>query len=587
MSVTKKTLSIYWSHAKAYKRLLAGLLVFMPVLQLVDDFVVPYLISRILNKLAHLSGPIDLNAFTKPILAILLIELGINFLWRPYIKFVWTFEELVIRDLYMTCFEHLLQMSYQFYSNRFAGSIVSQVNKFASSFERLSDTVIWSIYKLIISVVFTVLILAKPAPLYVFVLLFFSMLYTIVLFQLKKNERPHNEAWSKAETKRTGQLADSISNILTVKAYANEGTEKNLFNEETSRVLNRSMDTMQQVMRNERITMTSQRAINAGSILSAIFLAAHLSIPIGTVYLVLIYTLSIIRRLWDLNSTIRNFNRVFGDARDMTEMLGIKPDVADRSNPKEFTASRGDIVFNKVDFAYSENTKKPLFQNFSVHIKPGEKVGLVGRSGGGKTTIAQLILRFMDINSGEILIDNQNIANVKQNDLRRGVAYVPQEPLMFHRTIAENIRYGNLKATDEEIIAIAKMANAHDFIASLPHGYDTLVGERGTKLSGGQRQRVAIARAMLKNSRILVLDEATSALDSESEILIQDALWKLMEGRTAIVIAHRLSTIQKMDRILVLDKGKVIEEGSHKELLHKQGTYAELWAHQSGGFLED
>jgi ATP-binding cassette subfamily B protein len=587
MSVTIRTLSLYWRHATKYKWLLAGLFAFMPVLQLVDDFIVPYLISRMLNKLAHLSGPIDINSFTKPILLILVIELGINFLWRPYIKIVWTFEERVIRDLYTTCFDHLMQMSYRFYSNRFAGSIVSQVNKFASSFERLSDTVIWSIYKLIISVVFTVVILAKPAPLYVFVLLFFSTIYTIILFKLKRNERPYNDAWAKAETKRTGQLADSVSNIITVKAYANEKVESKLFKKEADHVLGRSMDTMQRVLNNERVTMTSQRAINAGAILAAIFLAAHLSIPLGTVYLVLIYTLSIIRRLWDLNSTIRNFNRVFGDARDMTEILDIQPGVADAVDAKELVATRGDIKFKDVEFAYSENSKRPLFKDFNVHIKPGEKVGLIGRSGGGKTTMAQLILRFMDINSGEIVIDNQNIAAVQQLDLRKSVAYVPQEPLMFHRTVADNIRYGNIAAKEEEVVAVAKMANAHEFITSLPNGYDTLVGERGTKLSGGQRQRIAIARAMLKNAHILVLDEATSALDSESENLVQDALWKLMESRTAIVIAHRLSTIQKMDRILVLDKGKIVEEGSHKELLNKKEVYAGLWAHQSGGFLED
>jgi ATP-binding cassette subfamily B protein len=212
---------------------------------------------------------------------------------------------------------------------------------------------------------------------------------------------------------------------------------------------------------------------------------------------------------------------------------------------------------------------------------------LVGHSGGGKTTLIRLILRFMDIDGGEILIDGQNIANITQDDLRRSITYVPQEPLLFHRTLAENIGYGKLDATAEETVKAAKLAHADEFIKVLPKGYDTLVGERGIKLSGGQRQRVAIARAMLKDAPIILLDEATSALDSESEVLIQDALWKLMEGKTTVVIAHRLSTIQKMDRIVVLDNGEIAEEGSHKELLEKDGTYATLRAHQSGGFLED
>jgi ATP-binding cassette subfamily B protein len=222
-----------------------------------------------------------------------------------------------------------------------------------------------------------------------------------------------------------------------------------------------------------------------------------------------------------------------------------------------------------------------------LRIKPGEKVGLVGPSGGGKTSLTGLLMRFMDVQEGKILIDGQDIANIRQADLRQRISYVPQEPLLFHRSLRENIRYGQLDASDKVIEGVAKLAHAHEFITQLPQGYNTLVGERGVKLSGGQRQRVAIARALLKNAPILVLDEATSALDSESELLIQDALWKLMENRTAIVIAHRLSTIQKMDRILVLEDGEIVEEGSHKELLSIDGTYARLWAHQSGGFIQD
>lgn len=214
-------------------------------------------------------------------------------------------------------------------------------------------------------------------------------------------------------------------------------------------------------------------------------------------------------------------------------------------------------------------------------------MALVGHSGGGKTTITMLLLRFMDIDRGQIRIDGQNIATVKQRQLRSSIAYVPQDPALFHRTLTENIRYGKLDASQEEVVRVAKMAHAAEFIDKLRHGYETLVGERGVKLSGGQRQRIAIARAMLKNAPILVLDEATSALDSESEKLIQDVLWKLMEGRTAIVIAHRLSTIQRMDRIVVLKEGKIVEQGTHQELLQKAGVYAKLWAHQSGGFLKD
>jgi ATP-binding cassette subfamily B protein len=306
----------------------------------------------------------------------------------------------------------------------------------------------------------------------------------------------------------------------------------------------------------------------------------------SVLYLVVAYASSVVDRLWQFGRVVRNVNRSLGDSAEMTEILQLAPEIQDPEVPELPRVHRGSISFENVHFRH-ESKQRKLFSGLDLRIKQGEKVGLVGPSGGGKTTLTGLLMRFMDIERGAILIDGQNIADIRQRDLRRHISYVPQEPLLFHRSLSDNIRYGQLDAEDRVVEGVAKMAHAHDFIRELPEGYDTLVGERGVKLSGGQRQRVAIARAMLKNAPILVLDEATSALDSESEVLIQDALWKLMEGRTAIVIAHRLSTIQKMDRIIVLDGGKIVEQGSHKELLHAKGTYAKLWKHQSGGFLED
>jgi ATP-binding cassette subfamily B protein len=307
---------------------------------------------------------------------------------------------------------------------------------------------------------------------------------------------------------------------------------------------------------------------------------------IATLFLIVSYTAAIGHRLWEFQNVLRQYNRAFGDASDMVQILAIPPGITDPEKPEKTRIVRGSIRFENMTFTFREN-KKPLFSSLNLHVKAGEKIGLVGHSGSGKTSLTKLLLRFNDVDSGRILVDGQDIRSITQDDLHEHIAYVPQEPLLFHRTLAENIAYGRPDASMREIEAIAKMANAYEFIEKLPEGYDTLVGERGVKLSGGQRQRVAIARAMLKNAPILVLDEATSALDSESEVLIQEALWKLMEGRTAIVIAHRLSTIQKMDRIIVLDHGTIVEEGSHKELIRKGGTYARLWSHQSGGFIEE
>lgn len=582
----KRTLDIYWQHSKKYPRSLAVIFICTPIIQLIDDFAVPFLTSLVLTKIVQSHGPLHLEAFMPYIAGILAIELAVNFLWIPYVRVVWRFEEAVMRDLYTTSFNHLMKMSYRFYGDRFGGSLVNQVNKFSNSFERLADTLIWSLYKLIIAFVFTAILLVKPAPLYVLVLVVFSAVYVLLLFKLKKGERPYNEQWATLESERTGQLADTVTNIVAVKSFAHEDLEKKLYGHKLDNVYDVSLATMHKVMSNERFTTAAQRAINAFSILVAIVLGIKLSISVGVIYLILNYTLNIARRLWDLNNLIRNMNRIFGDARDMTNILQIPPEVDDAPGAAKLRAIKGAINFQSIVFSYKDNDET-LFDKLSFSIKPGEKVGLVGSSGSGKTTITKLLLRFMDIQNGSIKIDGQDITTVSQQSLRMAIAYVPQEPLMFHRSLIDNIRYGQLDASDDAVIASAKQANAHQFIRLLPNEYDTLVGERGTKLSGGQRQRIAIARAMLKNAPILVLDEATSALDSESELLIQEALWKLMEGRTAIVIAHRLSTIQKMDRIIVLDEGKIVEEGSHKELLRRGGTYAKLWAHQSGGFIEE
>ncbi|MGH7929888.1 MAG: ABC transporter ATP-binding protein, partial [Candidatus Binatia bacterium] len=310
---------------------------------------------------------------------------------------------------------------------------------------------------------------------------------------------------------------------------------------------------------------------------------------LGTMFLVITYTSLIAQRLWDFSqNTLRSYNRSLGDAKEMVETLGIKPDVTNPVQPERSRIASGKIVFDHMSFTHPDSHQDEiLFKDLSLTIQPGEKIGLVGHSGSGKTTLARLLLRFADVDGGAIEIDGQNIAAITQDDLHRAIAYVPQEPLLFHRSLFENISYGKLGASKDEVIEAAKKAHAHEFITKLPHGYDTLVGERGVKLSGGQRQRVAIARAIIKVAPILVLDEATSALDSESERLIQASLRDLMLSRTAIVIAHRLSTIQKMDRIVVLDNGRIIEEGSHTHLLAKNGIYASLWQHQSGGFIEE
>jgi len=275
---------------------------------------------------------------------------------------------------------------------------------------------------------------------------------------------------------------------------------------------------------------------------------------------------------------------MYGEIEEGLEEVVVPLEIIDEPNALKLQANGGKVDWQNVTFEYGENK---VFDNFNLTIKPGQRIGLVGPSGAGKTTFVSLLLRQHDITAGAIEIDGQNIAQVTQDSLRENIAVVPQEPLLFHRTIRENIAYGKPDATQAEIIKVAKQAQAHDFISALPEGYDTLVGERGVKLSGGQKQRVAIARAMLKDAPILVLDEATSALDSESEVEIQKALHILMEGKTVVAIAHRLSTLREMDRIIVLEQGVIVEDGAHTELAQAGGTYQKLWEHQAGGFLQE
>lgn len=587
-NTSKQTLQIYWQHTKPYKRQLLKIYPTMVVAQVVEDFLQPVIVSGIISKLA--AGNLGELAFSKiwPLLLVIVAcEAFGHLCWnRIIIPLFWRTQDSIMRDLSMTVFNHLSSMSYRFYSDRFAGSLVNQSNKFVGSYERLTDPLTWNVFKLIVAVIATSVILLPKAPLVVAAMLTVIVIYTPLVWMYRRKQVPYNKRWAASESKRTGQLADSISNILAVKAFANEKHEESRMRERVNEVHSRSLDTMRIAMRQELVSGFVQRSINVSTIIISLALAVSGRIDVGVIYLSLNFTMRLMARLWDLSNTFRQFTRVFGDASDMTEILQMKPEVADSKDVKPFKASKGSIEFKNVTFWYPERTiEESLFTHFNLSIKPGEKLGLVGPSGGGKTSITKLLLRFMDIQDGTISVDNHDINSISQSDLRRSITYVPQEPLLFHRTISENIAYGSERASEKQIIEAAKKAHAHEFISSLPDGYQTLVGERGVKLSGGQKQRVAVARAMLKDAPIVVLDEATSALDSESEVAIQAALKELMKHKTAVVIAHRLSTIQNMDRIVVLDEGTVVEEGTHESLKKKKGLYARLWAHQSGGFL--
>ncbi len=588
-STTTKTIGLFWHHVSQYKRLLTLVLILVPITVLVMNFAVPYIMSLVLQKISQGSyNPHDLWGSFQPYIisyAIFTFLSGVAG-WRIIVWLYWKLDLLVIRDIAQRVFDHLMEMSAGFHANRFAGSLVSQANKLTGAYERFIDATVFNLYTLLISMVATVVILAPRAPLYAIVMLVLSLIYIIGTIHFTKPVRKANTLEAEAQSQQTGYLADSISNVMAIKSFAADDFEKRRYWGSASHTRNRGLQSMRTTMVRETYSSVVTSTIGVSALAIAIIGATTFKTNIATLFLIVSYTGAIGQRLWEFQNVLRQYNRSFGDASDMVKILQIKPEIQDPAKPEVARISRGDIEVNDMTFTHDED-KKALFSKLNLHIKAGEKVGLVGRSGSGKTTLTKLLLRFADLDSGRILIDGQDVTAITQADLRSHIAYVPQEPLLFHRSLSENITYGEPTASQAEIEAIAKMAHAHEFIKDLPLGYETLVGERGVKLSGGQRQRVAIARAMLKNAPILVLDEATSALDSESEALIQDALWKLMEGRTALVIAHRLSTVQRMDRIIVMDEGKIVEEGSHKELIRNNGPYADLWNRQSGGFLDE
>lgn len=553
---------------------------------ILSNFITPLTVASLLDKIQ--SEAITLSSTWYLLFIFIFTQFFSEVVgWNIVLRLLWVLETRTQERLYYKIYNKLTSHSMRFHADNFGGSLVSQTNKMIGSAERLMDTIIFQITPLFASIIGATVILGLLFWQLAAAILIFSIIFLYAVLSSQTNLKILNKRESSASTAITGHIADSITNILTIKSHDNQDNERSMLKNKVDNWYKKTMDSMYGFLKVRGIFSTILVLLNGSVFLIAIIASEKQLISISVIYLAVTYSFVVSRNLWQATSIMRAYNRIIGDSHEMVKILNKDIEVKDPKKPEKLTIYRGEIEFSGVTFAYADQPNKPLFKNLNLKIKAGEKVGLVGLSGGGKTTITKLLMRFSDIQKGSIAIDGQNIKNIKQSDLRGSISYVPQEPLLFHRSIEKNIAYGRFDASLKEVKAIAKTANAHDFIQALTDGYDTLVGERGVKLSGGQRQRIVIARAILKNAPILLLDEATSALDSESENLIQDALWKLMKNKTTIVIAHRLSTIQKMDRIIVLDKGTIIEEGSHKELLYKKGKYAKLWDRQSGGFIEE
>jgi len=577
----------FW-RGMAPDRLLFSVTLIVFPLSTVIDLIIPLFYKKFFDAIVD-SG--ENKATLAPdlihiILMVLLLNLLGWVLFRGGVFILNVFEARVMARLKQISFDYLIDHSYSFFSNTFTGSLVQRVGRFSRSFERIYETVLFNFIALFINIVGVVFVVSLEHPLIAGIILVWSIVVMAVSYFFSRWKMKYDLASAAADSTTTARLADVVGNQNTVASFTGSRHESKAFTAVSNDQARATLLTWNLAAVLDTIQASLVIAIEFIVFYVAIQYWKVDMITAGTFVLIQTYIISIAHRLWGLGRAVRNVYEGVADSKEMVDILMTPHEVQDVPMARPLSIAKGEIDFDDVSFGF--NKDRSVLNQVKLGVRGGEKVALIGPSGAGKSTFVKLLLRMYNLAEGTITIDGQDIQKVTQESLRNAISLVPQDPILFHRSLMENIRYGRRHATDEEVISAAKLAHCDEFIDVLPQKYETYVGERGIKLSGGERQRVAIARAILKNAPILVLDEATSSLDSHSESLIQDALDKLMHGRTTIVIAHRLSTIRKMDRILVLEDGKVIEDGTHDALLAKEESlYKRLWTLQAGGFLAD
>ncbi|MEJ3652772.1 ABC transporter ATP-binding protein [Actinomycetes bacterium KLBMP 9759] len=547
------------------------------------SYIAPLVIAGLAGRFVAAGGQLPPDAALWGAATLAGIILASEALWRGGFHGLNRLAARGVEHLYAVGMDELLAKDASFFHNNFAGSLTKRVLSFASRFEPFVDALVFHVMTQFVPLIFASVVLWQYDPLLVVVLVGLIAVTGLVVTPLVRRRQRLVDQREAASARVSGHVADTLSNMDTVRAFAAERREAQEHGARIAdyrRKMIRSWDYAN--LRIDTLVSAISAVMNATGLLIAVGLAGRVGVEAILVTFMYFWNASGI--LFRFNQIYRQLESCVTEAAQFTQLLEIPPTVLDRPAPEPVRRAVADVRFEAVHFTHAGGL--PLFTGLDLVVPGGTRAGLVGRSGGGKTTLSRLLLRMMDVDAGRITIGGQDIAGLRQSDLRSLIAYVPQDPTMFHRTLRDNIAFGRPGATEQEILAAAEAAHVTEFVDGLPEGFDTLVGERGVKLSGGQRQRVALARAILRDAPILLLDEATSALDSASEVLIQDALWRLMEGRTALVVAHRLSTVAQMDQLVVLERGQVVEQGSHAELLARGGVYAGLWEHQSGGFLE-
>lgn len=586
-SMPKTLPQFLWHFCSRYKFNLLGM-IFVCLWWATTISLSPYMVKMMIDRVSALGSTITspealFSALQFPAIGYILLSLMLGVAFRCYDLIVLRTLPKLKRDITSEMFAFVELHSYTYYQQRFSGSIANKINDMS----RGTIKVILDLTEVFLARTFIFLIASITMytvhPLFSIVLLTWGIIFISVSLFLSRQSQRYSEICSEVRSTIVGKIVDSISNILNVKLFARERFEREYLTTYLDDGVNKDRTLQWYLFKVKLFYALSITTLLASMVAILIYMRAYNMVTVGDFALILGLSGTIVETVWDLVNQLVPFSEEVGTCKQALSIISTPHELVDAPNAQQLHVTKGKIVFEKVHFQYRKDLS--LFADKSIVINPGEKVGLVGFSGSGKSTFVNLILRFYDIDSGKILIDNQDIKTVTQESLRSQIAMIPQDPSLFHRSLMENIRFGRLDATDEEVVECAKRAHCHESIVALKDGYHALVGERGVKLSGGQRQRIAIARAFLKDAPILILDEATSSLDSITEHYIQESLLSLMKGRTTIVIAHRLSTLFNMDRILVFSNGRIIEDGTHKELLERKGHYAELWEMQVGGFI--
>jgi len=489
------------------------------------------------------------------------------------------------RSVRRELFAYLQNHSQRYFLSHFAGSLANRISEVSMSVAHIIWTVLFDFWPLMISFTVSLVLLINVNLDLALTLGAWISTYILISFLLALRCRKYAQNYAKARSLVSGKIVDSVTNIMNAKLFARRDYERTYLEDYLDQEVNSARKTFWFMERIRWFQFTAAMILMLGVIGYALKIWMEDAMTVGEFTMAASLSLMLIEQARGLSRRFLEFFEYVGNINDGVTQVIQPHEVVDELTAKSLVIDKGMIEFKMIDFSYIKD--KPLFNNLNISIKAGEKVGLVGFSGSGKSTLLNLILRLFEPQLGTILIDQQNIRTVSQESLRDNIAMIPQDPMLFHRSLIENIRYGRLDASNEEVMEAAKKAHAHEFIVDSEEGYHSLVGERGVKLSGGQRQRIALARAILKNSPILLLDEATSALDSVTEKHIQESLAYLMQDKTVMVIAHRLSTLSHLDRIIVFHEGKIIEEGTHSQLLQLQGHYATMWSMQAGGFLPE